>query len=1378
MNLFSIGIKLEHISLLMEELEFAASKILAEALNGSHNGQPPNFSASPSTSKPKESEGAVKKKNVQSTKKNNPNISSECSADVKVSKRRRSKKGENDKAANRNTDPTTPKQRHSGQPFCSDSSDMYSDISAKMNCSDNMRNAKGNRRASVPNHYQELRGADGASASNASPKQSFHTPDKKTSKHRSKTPECPNTSNKPQQQKKFPQQKRSTKFEPYIPLFQVQQGLKRGEFIEGALRINARNYEDAYVNSPDGKMDIYIGGMHDRNRALNGDLVAVQINPKQEWRVLCDAIKDYQEKGGESAVETAYVPISSPPCKVHTPDRLARSRPVSSNSWGSSACGARLPDTLEILGVDKLAQQLEELSVAQSGSKKPRKRKPRLSKQCKDSASEKTSTSYSQESSEDCLDKKLDVHFSQDQKDNLGITCNEKANDTVGVNTEKGFKASSSANNGHETVYPACDMSEIGTFDLDIKQNSIALNTWESEGSAMNIVISPEDLLTIDGDSLLDPQNVYQFNEVDNSESENDVIIVPPGELSGDEFTDSASIGSSHSQHLDQVLEDVAFLACQQDADNNNVELDNIYNQNVINQVSSSDFPSLYATQSSTTPREKSVELECRVQHNQTLPLLSCVNVHSDSVICSGVSEIQLSITHSSSEENEEGNPLIIEEFHVPDNLVNLCQPMLTSNDISRPMVTSNNINELIPTSNTKKTRRRRRKKKQEKPEVQQDANLSIISNDASTWTVEEIMKHPEWPRFIQRTGKIVHILERKHSCVAAGHLKLLPDKNPKRALFSPNDSRVPRIMVPMSDCPQNFFHRHHDYANYLFLAEIVEWNETSTFAAGRLIKCLGNSGDVEAQTEGILVENAVEYGEFPDAVLKCLPQEEIWQIPKKEIEKRRDFRQQCVFTIDPATARDMDDAVSCSRLDNGNYEVGVHIADVTYFVEQGTVLDKFASERSTSVYLIQKVIPMLPRLLCDNLCSLTPNNDRLTFSVVWEMSPEGKICNQWIGRSVINSCAKMSYEHAQSMIENPREELCASEFPEVYGGFALSDISRRVNDLQYLAVKLREKRFEEGALRLDQVKLQFTLDKETGLPSGYSLYVQRDSNKLIEEFMLLANMSVAEHIYKAFPAISMLRRHPPPQMKPLEDTVAMCEAMGVIIDATSSGSLQTSIAHYSGDDYMSKARTELLTTLFSKPMNCALYFCTGVLEDEPMFRHYALNVPLYTHFTSPIRRYPDIIVHRLLGASLKYNSPPNMTPVQMEICAAHCNDKKVNAKKVSDQSAEMFLAAFIREISKVNAQAIIVGVMDHSFDCLILDMGIVKRVYCDKLPLLKKEFKRSHGVSRLNIFWKDPALQKGLEQVIVIFALVDVVLTVESESLVVKATLKKPGSL
>lgn len=1235
----------------------------------------------------------------------------------------------------------------------------YSDLLVKMNSSDNMRKTpKQNRRASVPNEPLELKSYNNIQV-NQSPSSSKNldkTP-KRDSKYRSKTPDTKGGAG--YSGRKGVSAKKSIKFEPYIPLFQVQQGLKRGEFIEGALRINPRNYEDAYVSSPDGKMDIYIGGMQNRNRALNGDIVVVQINPKQEWKVLCDAIKDYQEKSGATFADTVCEPIlPSSPCKVHTPDPFVRPRPVSSSSW-DSARGARSSDTLEILGIDKIAKQFESFSIKQKTHVKSKsKRKSKNTKHGKDSSSQKSSTaSYSQESSEDCLDKMSPRQYSD--KDIKGATVLQVGgsddHQTISI-TEGHMNGLSSEKIPVDQPYPPCDMREIGEFHVETETNPND-NKWIDNENSVNIVVSPEELLQIDGNSLLSNSN-YNIDElVNDSSSDIDGIVVAPEDLSGDEFTDSASVGSSYSDHLEKVLEDSAFLACQQDAENNNFEL---IPQHVEIVSSYTNYDSVVTLQTSSISTENSLDTQCKMQYNKSVsPIASFdMNQKDASVICSTVSDIFPK--DSSFKEN-----IVLQQVNVSDFQ-------------ATPNINDNN-NQFNETVGTKKPRHRRRKKKSgsaKNKAISDDADILIkVENNIQSLTVEQVMQHPEWSKFIQKTGKVVHILERKHSRFAAGHLKLLPDKNFKWALFSPNDSRVPRILIPMSDCPLNFYYRSFDYSSVLFIAEIVKWEEHCNFASGRLIKELGKMGDIEVETEGILVENGVDFQDFEDEVLDCLPKNEDWIPTDFEIKSRRDFRNQCVFTIDPASARDMDDAVSCTILQNGNYEVGVHIADVTYFVPEGTELDTVAKERATSVYLVQKVVPMLPRKLCDDLCSLKPGKDRLTYSVVWEMSPTGEILKEWIGRSMINSCIKLSYQHAQDMIENPERTWDKSEHPELFGNFSIYDVIKRVYELHMLAVKLREKRFLDGALRLDQVKLEFTLDAETGLPSGFNVYVQKDSNKLIEEFMLLANMAVATKIYKTFPFLSLLRRHPPPQSKPMQDVVSTCESMGIVLDATSSGSLQNSIARYKSDDYFSSSMVQVLMNICSKPMNCALYFCTGVVDDVGLYRHYALNVPLYTHFTSPIRRYPDIIVHRLLGAALNYNSLPDMTAVEMERCAVHCNDKKYSAKKVSELSAELFLAAFIRNLGSVHTKAMVVGVMDHSFDCLILDMGIIKRVYCDKLPLMQKEYKRSHGVSLLNLTWKDNKFKEGIKQAIIMFRFVNVVMTVGEDALQIKVALLKP---
>ncbi|XP_054711205.1 DIS3-like exonuclease 2 [Uloborus diversus] len=1222
-------------------------------------------------------------------------------------------------------------------------SEIGRDLLSKLNSSDNMRKpCKQNRRASVPSEPLDVRNSASTSKNSYSPSPGFQQSGKKNpSKYRSKTPDCktPSTTST----KRNISQRKGIKFEPYIPLFQVQQGLKRGEFIEGALRINPRNYEDAYVSAPDGKMDIYIGGMQNRNRALNGDVVVVQINPKQEWRVLCDAIKDYQEKSGESFSETIYKPLTpSTPCQVHTPEKFFRSRPVSSNSWDSN-CHERMSDTVEILGIDRLANEFRGISIKEkSPPKHKNKQKNKQGKNVKKTENQKSSTtSFSQESSDDYLDKTSPASSFEQQNSVQAVPIK---------NDSQATRENSTNQISH--VYPPCDMSEIGTFHLEENSDLQVRDSWNSNETSVNIIVSPEELLNIEGDSILcteEPATDYIMN--DDSCSDIEGIAVAPEDLSGDEFTDSASIDSSESLNLAQKLEDAAFLACQQDAENNNMDVTVEQNLNQFNSLSE-------IVSVSNALISKEFPTECRLQQNIIVPSLSSVDINNESVVCSAVSEISFGKDHkSSSDENLVSNPVPLND-HVSSSII--------TDETKKHKLTSKG----------KRHRKRKRKSKPGEavlPATNGATESENIIYDIEHITVEDVMKHPEWPKFVQKTGKVVHILHPTHSRKAAGHLKLCPDKNPKWALFSPNDSRVPRIMVPMSDCPQNFYHRPFDYADVLFLSEITEWNETSTFASGRLIKSLGNSGDIEAETTGVLIENGVDIDDFPISVMNCLPGP-TWEIPSSEFQKRRDLRNQCIFTIDPASARDMDDAVSCNKLDNGNYEVGVHIADVSFFVKEDSELDQVARKRSTSVYLVQKVVPMLPRVLCDDLCSLSPGKDRLTFSVIWEMNTSGEVINQWIGRTVINSCIKLSYEHAQDMIENPNRVWNSSEHPELFGEFTIQDVMTRVNELHLLASKLREDRFLNGALRLDKPQLSFTLNSETGLPSGFNVYIQKDSNKLIEEFMLLANMSIAAQIYKSFPAVALLRRHPPPEIKPMQDIVAMCESLGIVIDSSTSGSLQNSIHRYTGNDFAAQARFLTLTNLIAKPMNCALYFCTGVLEEPRLFHHYALNVPLYTHFTSPIRRYPDVIVHRLLAAALKFDAHPNLCPQEVQKWASHCNDKKLNAKKVSEASGELFLAAFIRDIGSVEAKGMVMGVMDHSFDCLILEMGLIKRVYCDKLPLVRKDFKRAQGVSTLNLYWKDDS-KESVRQTIVMLTLVDVILTVAKDSLQIKVTLQKP---
>lgn len=359
------------------------------------------------------------------------------------------------------------------------------------------------------------------------------------------------------------------------------------------------------------------------------------------------------------------------------------------------------------------------------------------------------------------------------------------------------------------------------------------------------------------------------------------------------------------------------------------------------------------------------------------------------------------------------------------------------------------------------------------------ETHLSSSQDKASPApnTPEKLDKANVPDEFLQQTATVVYIIEKKHSRATGGHLKPFNTKNKEAAdgLFTPTDSRLPRIRIPHDDCPPGFFERPQDCANSLFVARITEWPESSSLdnflAVGTIMRSLGEAGEIMPETEAIFTEYEIDYGPFPDEALACLP-ETPWVIPEEALANRRDFRDECVFTIDPLTARDLDDALHCKRLPDGNIEIGVHIADVSYFVRQGTALDEAAQARATSTYMVQTVVPMLPRLLCEELCSLNPDQDRLTMSVVWTMNDKGEILSNWKGRSVIRSRVKLAYEHAHDMIQKPNKKWEEGELPPISEGTDASEISSKVLMLHKISVILRRNRFANGALRLDQVNL------------------------------------------------------------------------------------------------------------------------------------------------------------------------------------------------------------------------------------------------------------------------------------------------------------------
>ncbi|KAG0212903.1 hypothetical protein BGX28_005365 [Mortierella sp. GBA30] len=558
----------------------------------------------------------------------------------------------------------------------------------------------------------------------------------------------------------------------------------------------------------------------------------------------------------------------------------------------------------------------------------------------------------------------------------------------------------------------------------------------------------------------------------------------------------------------------------------------------------------------------------------------------------------------------------------------------------------------------------------------------------------------------------------------------------PRIVWFKPTDKRVPLIAIPIDQAPADFVENHASYAHRLFVATIKRWPLSSLHPFGHLERELGDIGNIDIETEALLADNNITTTAFGEKVEKCLP-ELPWLIPEKELTHRRDLRQSCTFTIDPATAKDLDDAVSCIPLGDGTYEIGVHIADVSHFIKVGSALDREAKSRATTVYLVQKAIPMLPTILSEDLCSLTANVDRLTFSVFWRMSEDGEILDTSFSKSVIRSCAQLSYDDAQRVITAGSLDPKVQVFDH-----PRSLVEDNIKTFFKLSLILRQKRFDSGALSLNTIKLAFETD-DINNPLDVSVYELKESNRLIEEFMLLANMSVAKQIFDYFPEQTLLRRQEEPMEKRMQDFIQHMYKIGIELDASSAGALQASMDAIQDPDVRKVVRL-----LVIKPMHRAKYICSGMLPASK-YHHYALNAPLYTHFTSPIRRYADIIVHRLLEASLTGEQKFYLNKESCQKSANQCNLKKDAAKLAQEQSSHLYLSVLLRKLTEseelVVRDAIVVQVMDTAFDVVVPQYGLEKRVHLEQLPL--ENYSWNEASETLRLYWGTQAFKTKEEE-------------------------------
>ncbi len=708
----------------------------------------------------------------------------------------------------------------------------------------------------------------------------------------------------------------------------------------------------------------------------------------------------------------------------------------------------------------------------------------------------------------------------------------------------------------------------------------------------------------------------------------------------------------------------------------------------------------------------------------------------------------------------------------------------------------------------------------------------------------------------LQPRAKVVRILETKRVEGLVGGIQLksplsvlgcvpgssLP-ASVQSGYFQPTDSRYPSLFVPRASFPEHLLTAPHEALEQIYLADISDyWSPRSRLPQGEHLRPLGQAGDLETETTALLMMNNCDHGAFTEEVLGPLrdklrqsmmgggststaasagatdggeeAEEDAvhWRIPREELERRRDLRGYRIFTIDPPNAKDLDDALHITPLgDNNNsdnprvgskwgydipsrFEVGVHIADVSYFIEKDSALDAEARKRATSVYLVQRVIPMLPAILCEQLCSLNPNVDRLAFSCIWQMNADGSLVEgtqPWFGRTVIRSCAKMDYPTAQRMIDGLIPSSPSSSLPITRtdgGGGAKSDdeedgflvdlpeqvwetwrrpptklpdgtpghkawrCARDVCYMHSIASNRRKSRLRNGSLVLTNCKLSFSLDASTGNPANVTTYTIRDSNHLVEEYMLLANYLVAQEMLLTFPAHAFIRSHGHPDTTGLKELEKVVNSLGFNLDTTNSKTVQDSLTEIT--QQASPLVVKIITNMLTKPIPEAQYRRSG--SDPAQWKHYALAIPYYTHFTSPIRRYADVMVHRLLEACLQIKSSNTdagagagvevVTQVKEEVecdastrnqdqTAAHCNEMKRASKMAQMRSDRVYLAVYLSpaHAGPQECSGYVIGIGNRSFSVFVPSYGVDDRLFVDNMPFVESAYEEASKVLTLS---------------------------------------------